>query len=187
VLSGDSALVKILGVFQVQCVGNYCTNLVLMENVSLPSRISTKFDLKGSTYQRNSLFFSTSNVGLDIDFSSVVGSLALDPDDAQRLFRRVSQDSLMLASINIMDYSLLVTVAAGELPRHIKPHHLYTSSRKNQTYLIAVIDFMQEYSLGKRAETFWKHKVKRIPLRSISSVDPKTYSGRFMEFLSKIL
>jgi hypothetical protein len=110
VISGDSALVRILGVFQVQCVGNYCTNLVLMENVSLQTRVSEVFDLKGSSYQRNSHDLSSSSVGLDINFNFEIGSLALDPEDAQRLFRRVSQDSLMLASSNVMDYSLLVTV-----------------------------------------------------------------------------
>jgi hypothetical protein len=181
VFSGDSALAKILGVFQVQCVGNYCTNIVLMENVSLPK--SEIFDLKGSSFHRE----SESKVGLDINFSLEIGSLELDSEDAQRLLRRVFQDSRMLASCNIMDYSLLVTVTYGELPPNLKSQHIYRSSKKGQSYLIAVIDILQEYNFSKKVETFWKHKVKRVPLESLSSVEPKHYSARFIEFLSKIL
>jgi hypothetical protein len=179
--SGDSALAKILGVFQVQCVGNYCTNIVLMENVSLPK--SEIFDLKGSWYQRE----SESKVGLDINFNLEIGSLDLDSEDAQRLFRRASKDSRMLASCNIMDYSLLVTVTTEDLPTNLKSQHIYRSSKKGQSYLIAVIDILQEYNFSKKVETFWKHKVKKIPLESLSSVEPKHYSARFIEFLSKVL
>jgi hypothetical protein len=181
VFSGDSALTKILGVFQVQCVGNYCTNIVLMENVSLPK--AQIFDLKGSTYHRE----SESKVGLDINFNLEIGSLELDSDDAHRLLRRASQDSLMLASCNIMDYSLLVTVSYERLPPQLKSHHIYRSSRKGLSYLIAVIDILQEYNFSKQLETFWKHKVKKVPLELLSSVEPGYYSARFIELLSKVI
>jgi 1-phosphatidylinositol-4-phosphate 5-kinase len=186
VLSGDSALVRIFGVFQVQCVGNYCTNLLLMENIDFVDSRSSKFDLKGSSYKRLSIDQSSISVGLDVDFRNF-GKLELDPDDAQKLFSRVARDSLMLASKNVMDYSLLVTVCYKELPSHCKSPHVYRSSKKRCVYLIALIDILQEYNFSKKAETFWKTKVKRVPLNALSSVKPRLYSQRLLSFLTEAL
>jgi hypothetical protein len=185
-MTGDSALVRVLGVFQVQCVGNYATNLLLMHNVSLTKHFTGRYDLKGSTYSRANFDISSLRVGLDTNFLSEVGRLDLDPQDAERLLRRVTLDSAMLSSKNIMDYSLLVTVSSGELPDN-QPHYVYRSSRKDQVYVIALIDNLQEYNLWKKAETFWKTKVKRVALSSVSSVEPELYSQRLINFLTQVV
>jgi hypothetical protein len=183
VFSHDSTLVRIYGVFQVQCVDNYSTSLVLMENVSFDADVSAKFDLKGSSYQRE---IFQGSLGLDLDFQSAIGSLELDREDAESLLRRGTKDSLMLAKNNIMDYSFLVTVLTV-VPVLISPHHIYRSSRRDCFYLIAMIDILQEYDFGKKVETFWKTNVKRVALSSLSSVEPRLYSERLIEFLNKVV
>jgi 1-phosphatidylinositol-4-phosphate 5-kinase len=185
VMTGDSALVRVLGVFQVQCVGNYATNLLLMHNVSLTKHFTGRYDLKGSTYSRANFDISSLRVGLDTNFLREVGRLDLDPQDAERLLRRVTLDSAMLSSKNIMDYSLLVTVCTCE-PRHLK-HYIYRSSKKGLVYLIAVIDILQEYNLQKKAETCWKTEVKRVALSSLSSVEPELYAARLIAFLGEVI
>jgi hypothetical protein len=186
VITGNSALVRVLGVFQVQCVGNYATNLLLMHNVSLTKHFTGRYDLKGSIHNRTNFDISSLSVGLDTNFLREIGRLDLDPQDAERLLRRVTLDSAMLSSKNIMDYSLLVTVSSGELPDN-QPHYVYRSSNKGQVYMIALIDILQEYNLWKKAETFWKTKVKRVPLSSLSCVEPELYSERLLSFLTKAI
>jgi hypothetical protein len=183
-MTGDSALVRVLGVFQVQCVGNYATNLLLMHNVSLTKHC--RYDLKGSTYSRATLDISSLSVGLDTNFLNEVGRLDLDPQDAEKLVRRVTLDSAMLSSKNVMDYSLLVTVSSGEPCAH-QPHYIYRSSRKGPVYLIAVIDILQDYNFRKKAETLWKVKVLRVPLSSLSSVEPEFYAARLLMFLGEVV
>jgi hypothetical protein len=158
-----------------------------MENIDFIDSSSSKFDLKGSSYKRISLDESSINVGLDVDFNRKFGKLELDPDDAQKLLSRVTRDSLVLASKNVMDYSLLVSVCYKELPSPCKSPHVYRSSKKRCVYLIALIDILQEYNFSKRTETFWKTKVKRVPLNALSSVEPRLYSERLLSFLTEAL
>jgi hypothetical protein len=153
-----------------------------MENVSFDDNVSAKFDLKGSSYRR----YSEGSLGLDTNFQSEIGSLELDREDAESLLRRGTKDSLMLARNNIMDYSFLVTVMSAA-PVLISPHHIYRSSRKDCFYLISMIDILQEYDFSKKLETYWKTNVKRVPLSSLSSVEPRLYSERLLAFLNKVV
>jgi hypothetical protein len=182
--SDESALVRVWGVFQVQCVGNYSTNLILMDNVSSSSdEVTAKFDLKGSLYHRRCTERGRLKVGKDSNFLEEVGHLSLVPEDARKLMVRLERDTLMLASHNVMDYSILVTEVHGTVPWGCP--YLYRSSKSKQDYyLIALIDFFQQYDLSKKTEKFWKTHVKCG--REISTTDSQTYAERFVCFARQI-
>mmetsp|Transcript_28969 Transcript_28969/g.51791 ORF Transcript_28969/g.51791 Transcript_28969/m.51791 type:complete len:258 (-) Transcript_28969:47-820(-) len=178
----DSALVRVLGVFQVQCVNNYSTNLVLMENIFADAKVLRKFDLKGSLYNRETK--SATSIGKDVDFLKSVGSLSLIEEDAEALLRRVERDSEMLLSEGLMDYSLLVGVC--EAGSRFPSNYSYRSTKEGKVYLIALIDFLQEYNTSKRLEHFFKVKVRRAKHEEVSSVEPVLYRERFINFVKLI-
>jgi len=185
--SSDSALVRILGVFLIQCVGNYSTNVVLMENVSSCEEKLSVFDLKGSLHARKSKVSSQLDVKKDCNFIDELGTIDLRPDEAAKLLSRLNRDVEMLSSLNIMDYSLLVTICKGDVPSFINPGYVYQGNHKNEFYLIALIDVLQIYNFSKKAETFWKTKVKRVNLRELSSVESKMYAQRFLNFAAQVM
>lgn len=183
VLSGDSAFVRILGVFQVQCIDNYCTNIILMENVSTSRGVVAKYDLKGSLFSRR----TSQGIGKDCNFLDEVGKLTLTPKDSAKLIGRLTKEGLILSNRGLMDYSLLVTICQGIVPDSVNPNYLYMSSKSGEYYLIALIDFFQEFNLAKKLETLWKVKIKRVAYSHLSSIEPRLYYERFIQFIESIV
>mmetsp|Transcript_13117 Transcript_13117/g.24555 ORF Transcript_13117/g.24555 Transcript_13117/m.24555 type:complete len:293 (-) Transcript_13117:12-890(-) len=185
ILSNDSALVRILGVFQVQCVGNYCTNLILMENASTPRRVIAKYDIKGSRYGRCT---KTPHIlGKDCNFIEDVGKLLLTEQDSFRLLNRLKQDTRMLAKRNLMDYSLLVTICEGDAGLRDHTNYLYRSKNSRNVYLIALIDFFQEFSFKRKGELCLKRTFLRVRTSENSVVDAIFYRRRMMKFVKRIV
>jgi hypothetical protein len=153
-----------------------------MENASLAGE-HPKYNLKGSTYQRNT---NKASVGKDIGFIKTEGKLHLTEFDAAQLITRVSNDTQMLSALGLMDYSLQVTICRGEVPDYVQSHYVYRSSVCGEAYLVAIIDFLQDYDIKKQGETFWKHSIKGVPMNDLSSVRQKHNRSRFMDFIEKI-
>lgn len=182
VKSNDSAIVRVLGVFQIQCVNNYSTNLVLMHNASAFENVIAKFDLKGSTFGRK----SKHGIGKDCNFIETVRKITLIEEDSVKLIHRLERDCLMLADRNLMDYSLLVTLCEGEGSEHFENPYYYRSTKRGEFYLIALIDFLQEYTFIRKVENYLKSKFYRVPREVISVIQPKIYCERFIKFIKLI-
>lgn len=184
-ISNETALARIWGVFQVQCVGNYSTSLILMDNVSVAVNVGRRFDLKGSLHARKAK--GKVKVGKDCNFLEDVGQLSLEPEDSRILWKRLSDDVAMLSSFNIMDYSLLVTEVSAKEARSCNPLYIYKQVTDSAFYTIALIDYFQEYNFKKKAERFWKTKVQRVNPDDLSATNSKRYAERFMKFVETIL
>jgi hypothetical protein len=182
---GDSALVRILGVFQVQCAGNYSTNLVLMENICASAQVLLKYDLKGCTYKRN--VSGDFLVGKDSNFIQQNQRLELPLEDQDLLLRRLNADTARLTELGVMDYSLLVCLCINDKPESVNPQYVYRSTQPDSYYLIAVIDFFQEFNVSKKAEYLWKTLVKRAPEEQVSCVEASLYCSRFISFVQDSL
>jgi hypothetical protein len=187
VRSKETALVRIWGVFQVQCVGNYSTNLVLMDNISTSSASAAKFDLKGSIYAREVKEWTQAKVGKDLNFQDSIGALELGNSEAERLLKNIGKDVEMLASLDLMDYSLFVTVCESGPPLHLSAVYQYKSCGGQLTYIVALIDFLQVYNQQKRLEAAWKSKMQCVRWDHLSAVEPRYYARRFMKFVSRIV
>lgn len=179
-LENDSALIGILGVFQVQCAGNYSTNLILMENVKAQTLPSNIFDLKGSMYKRKA--DCSSEVKKDVDLLERTEKVSLEPYDKEKLMTRLRKDVHMLAKLNIMDYSLLVCECSGQPP--LSSRYAYRSLTEGQFYMIAIIDIFQLFDLQKKIERCWKTLVLRVPPSELSSAQPREYSERFLRYIN---
>mmetsp|Transcript_24049 Transcript_24049/g.42738 ORF Transcript_24049/g.42738 Transcript_24049/m.42738 type:complete len:204 (+) Transcript_24049:168-779(+) len=184
VFTEDSTLVRVLGVFQIQCVGNYSTSLFLMENVTSFQGVIAKYDIKGSTFGRRSK--APEILGKDLDFLETVGRLNIIPEDAEKLLKRLRDDGRILRDFGLMDYSLLITICRGKVPATANSNYVYRSAGGNEYYLIALIDFLQEYTPLRKFERYIKSKLHAVPSDEISVMEPQLYLERLVMFMEKV-
>ncbi|XP_059645884.1 putative 1-phosphatidylinositol-3-phosphate 5-kinase FAB1C [Cornus florida] len=172
-----TCLAKILGIYQVtvkHLKGGKETkmDLMIMENLFFKRNISRVYDLKGSSRSRyNSDTTGANKVLLDMN---LLEALRTDPiflgSKAKRsLERAVWNDTSFLASVDVMDYSLLVGV-----------------DEERKELVLGIIDFMRQYTWDKHLETWVKASGilggrKNAPPTIIS---PKQYKRRFRKAMT---
>lgn len=90
-----------------------------------------------------------------------------------------------------MDYSLLMVIEkvnpgpATELANRIDKlsRNEYMAHDQSLVYHVGIIDFLQSYSLQKKAETFLKTNIYLNHPSLISCVPPYEYKERFVDFV----
>ena len=63
--------------------------------------------------------------------------------------------------------------------------HRFPSTCGRYIYHIAIIDYLTEFNLGKKAESYLKVVVFNNREILVSAVNPLLYAERFMKFMSK--
>ncbi|XP_061976634.1 putative 1-phosphatidylinositol-3-phosphate 5-kinase FAB1C isoform X2 [Populus nigra] len=172
-----TCLAKILGIYQVTVKhlrGGKETkmDLMVMENLFFNRNIARVYDLKGSSRSRYNPDTSGSNkVLLDMN---LVETLRTDPiflgSKAKRsLERAIWNDTSFLASVDVMDYSLLVGV-----------------DDERKELVLGIIDFMRQYTWDKHLETWVKASgILGGPKNaSPTIVSPKQYKKRFRKAMT---
>ncbi|ESN90596.1 hypothetical protein HELRODRAFT_156183 [Helobdella robusta] len=110
----ETRLPHILGMYKI-CINDTDTHHVMvMKNVfSAGFNIHRKYDLKGSTVARQASEKERAKelpTLKDNDFLSEKTSIHIHKDDKAKLIKILEADSTFLASLNLMDYSLLVGI-----------------------------------------------------------------------------
>ncbi|CAK7326721.1 unnamed protein product [Dovyalis caffra] len=172
-----TCLAKILGIYQVTVKhlrGGKETkmDLMVMENLFFNRNIGRVYDLKGSSRSRYNPDTSGSNkVLLD---TNLVETLRTEPiflgSRAKRsLERAIWNDTSFLASVDVMDYSLLVGV-----------------DNERKELVLGIIDFMRQYTWDKHLETWVKASgILGGPKNaSPTIVSPKQYKKRFRKAMT---
>ncbi|KAF9673979.1 hypothetical protein SADUNF_Sadunf10G0080100 [Salix dunnii] len=172
-----TCLAKILGIYQVTIKhlrGGKETkmDLMVMENLFFNRNIARVYDLKGSSRSRYNPDTSGSNkVLLDMN---LVETLRTEPiflgSKAKRsLERAIWNDTSFLASVDVMDYSLLVGVDV-----------------ERKELVLGIIDFMRQYTWDKHLETWVKTSgILGGPKNaSPTIVSPKQYKKRFRKAMT---
>ncbi|GKV42909.1 hypothetical protein SLEP1_g50267 [Rubroshorea leprosula] len=142
-----TCLAKVLGLYQVYIKhlksGKVTKmDLIVMENLFFKRKISKIYDLKGSARSRyNPDTTGTNKVMLD---TNLLETLLTEPiflgSKAKRsLERAIWNDTSFLASVHVIDYSLLVGV-----------------DDENKELVLGIIDFMRQYTWEKHLETWVK-------------------------------
>ncbi|KAH0900907.1 hypothetical protein HID58_040410 [Brassica napus] len=142
-----TSLAKILGIYQVSSKHfkdgkEFKMDVLVMENLLFQRNFARLYDLKGSTRARYNPDTSGSNTVL-LD-QNLVEAMPTSPifvgSKAKRLLERaVWNDTSFLASIHVMDYSLLVGV-----------------DEERSELVLGTIDFMRQYTWDKHLETWVK-------------------------------
>ncbi|KAL6563340.1 hypothetical protein OROHE_005927 [Orobanche hederae] len=172
-----TCLAKILGIYQVTSKhfkgGKEAKmDLLVMENLLFGRNVTRLYDLKGSSRSRYNPDSSGSNkVLLD---QNLIEAMPTSPifvgNKAKRLLERaVWNDTAFLASIDVMDYSLLVGV-----------------DEEKHELVLGIIDFMRQYTWDKHLETWVKASgILGGPKNSSPTViSPKQYKRRFRKAMT---
>lgn len=75
------------------------------------------------------------------------------------------------------DNSLMPTLSGKEFTKFLKQKHSFVSG--NFIYHIAVIDYLQEWNLNKKAERFIKTNILMKDRKMLSAIEPIEYARRF--------
>ncbi|XP_043719109.1 1-phosphatidylinositol-3-phosphate 5-kinase FAB1B-like [Telopea speciosissima] len=172
-----TCLAKILGIYQVTSKHikggkESRMDVLVMENLLFGRNVTRLYDLKGSSRSRYNPDSSGSNkVLLD---QNLIEAMPTSPifvgNKAKRLLERaVWNDTAFLASIDVMDYSLLVGV-----------------DEEKHELVLGIIDFMRQYTWDKHLETWVKASgILGGPKNSSPTViSPKQYKKRFRKAMS---
>ncbi|KAK9101643.1 hypothetical protein Scep_025073 [Stephania cephalantha] len=172
-----TCLAKILGIYQViskHLKGGKETRMdvLVMENLLFRRNVTKLYDLKGSSRSRYNPDQSGSNkVLLD---QNLIESMLTSPifvgNKAKRLLERaVWNDTSFLASIDVMDYSLLVGV-----------------DKEKHELVLGIIDFVRQYTWDKHLETWVKASGILGGPKNVSPtvISPKQYKKRFRKAMS---
>lgn len=172
-----TCLAKILGIYQVTSKNvkggkDSRMDVLVMENLLFRREVTRIYDLKGSARSRYNPDSSGDNkVLLD---QNLIESMPTSPifvgTNAKRLLERaVWNDTSFLASIDVMDYSLLVGV-----------------DEEKHELVVGIIDFMRQYTWDKHLETWVKASgILGGPKNTSPTViSPKQYKRRFRKAMS---
>ncbi|KAF2304224.1 hypothetical protein GH714_028660 [Hevea brasiliensis] len=174
-----TCLAKILGIYQVSSKHlkggkESKMDVLVMENLLFKRNVVRLYDLKGSSRSRYNPDTSGSNkVLLD---QNLIESMPTSPifvgNKAKHLLERaVWNDTSFLASIDVMDYSLLVGV-----------------DEEKHELVLGIIDFIRQYTWDKHLETWVKVKASGILGGSKNAtptvISPEQYKKRFRKAMT---
>ncbi|KAF9592335.1 hypothetical protein IFM89_014261 [Coptis chinensis] len=172
-----TCLAKVLGVYQVTVkhpkgVRQSKLEIMVMENLFFKRNISRVYDLKGSARSRyNPDATGKNKVLLDMNLLETLctNPIFLGSKAKRSLERAVWNDTYFLASVDVMDYSLLVGV-----------------DDERQELVLGIIDFMRQYTWDKHLETWVKASgILGGPKNaSPTVVSPMQYKKRFRKAMS---
>ncbi|GAC99304.1 hypothetical protein PHSY_006905 [Pseudozyma hubeiensis SY62] len=175
-----TALAKIFGCFRIgfrnpQTGKSIKLDCFVMENLFYGVEGIRSYDLKGST--RNRYVQETGKENEVLLDENLIETNHLNPifirEHSKKLLRAsLYNDSLFLADMNVMDYSLMVGV-----------------DRQTKQLVVGIIDFVRTYTWDKRVESFVKETAllggagKGEP----TIITPPDYRTRFLTFIDKAL
>ncbi|KAK9317475.1 hypothetical protein V1524DRAFT_445303 [Lipomyces starkeyi] len=172
-----SVIAKIMGFYQVQ-VRNPITNksmkmdIIVMENLFYDRKLSRIFDLKGSMRNRHVEQTGKANeVLLDENMVEYIFESPLFVREYSKKILRASlwNDTLFLAKMNVMDYSLVIAI---DPERH--------------QLVVGIIDCLRTFTWDKKLESWVKERGLvggggKVP----TVVTPRQYKNRFREAMER--
>jgi len=200
-----SFLVRFLGMYRIIAGTDKATVLVMNNVFSKAERIDERYDLKGSTLGRKTLFSCTfdrplANLMLkDLDLVDRF-RIKLGRERKACFLRILTHDAELLEKFGIIDYSLLLGVRFVDVCHDCeRPSTLlsidalqeedggiWSSNHKREplraVYYCAIIDILQPYNVRKQLE----HNIKGVvhDKKAISVCPPTKYVARFLQFIS---
>lgn len=177
-----TVLVKIFGFYQIQVKNtfpggkSYTIDALVMENLFYNRKMSRIFDLKGSmrnrhveqTGKENEVLLDENMVEYIYESPLFVG------ENAKRLLRAsLWNDTLFLAKMNVMDYSLVIGIDS-----------------ESKELVVGIIDCIRTFTWDKKLESWVKEKglvggggVGKEP----TVITPKQYKNRFREAMERYI
>lgn len=177
-----TALAKVFGFYQIQVKNpnlskNYKMDIIIMENLFYDNKPSRIFDLKGSMRNRHVEQTGKENeVLLDENMVEYIYESPIYVREYDKKLLRTSlwNDTLFLAKMNVMDYSLVVGLNSD-----------------NMVLTVGIIDFIRTFTWDKKLESWVKEKSLvgggNKVIKQPTVVTPKQYKNRFREAMERYI
>lgn len=177
-----TALAKVFGFYQIQVKNpnlskNYKMDVIIMENLFYDNKPSRIFDLKGSMRNRHVEQTGKENeVLLDENMVEYIYESPIYVREYDKKLLRASlwNDTLFLAKMNVMDYSLVVGL-----------------NNDNMVLTVGIIDFIRTFTWDKKLESWVKEKSLvgggNKVIKQPTVVTPKQYKNRFREAMERYI
>ncbi|XP_057548776.1 1-phosphatidylinositol-3-phosphate 5-kinase FAB1B-like isoform X2 [Amaranthus tricolor] len=172
-----TCLAKILGIYQVTSKNlkggkESKMDILVMENLFFRRSVATVYDLKGSSRSRyNSNSNGNNKVLLDQNLIETMPTspIFVSKKAKRSLERAVWNDTSFLASVDVMDYSLLLGV-----------------DEEKHELVVGIIDFMRQYTWDKHLETWVKTSGILGGPKNVSPtvISPDQYKKRFRKAMT---
>lgn len=171
-----TAMAKILGFYQIQMRNpithkNFKMDVIVMENLFYGHKTIKLFDLKGSMRNRHVEQTGRENeVLLDENMVEYISQspLYLRRHSKQSLRFSLFNDTLFLAKMNVMDYSLVIGIDS-----------------EREEIIVGIIDFIRTFTWDKKLESWVKERgLVGGGLKEPTVVSPKIYKTRFREAMN---
>ena len=177
----NSLLNSLLGAFTINIPGLSPLDIIVFPSL-VDDSVERFYDLKGSTYNRNSRKAEEIHFKgpyKDSDFMMQRPGLLINRETRKTVLSAIKLDAKFLMENEIMDYSLLVCECKEENER------TYPNLDFTTWYRFGIIDYLGKYSFKRKAEYYAKllRLGKRIKLCSV--VNPRSYHNRFLKFLTE--
>ncbi|KAJ3145592.1 1-phosphatidylinositol-3-phosphate 5-kinase, partial [Irineochytrium annulatum] len=171
-----TVLAKIFGFYRIACKNavtgkNFKMDVVVMENLFYDRKISRIFDLKGSKRNRHIQSTGRQNeVLLDENLVEFIGESPLFIREHSKILLRnsVFNDTLFLAKLNVMDYSLLVGI-----------------DEEKRELVVGIVDYIRTYTWDKKVESWVKENAFMGARDQPTILSPRQYKLRFRESMER--
>ncbi|CCD26533.1 1-phosphatidylinositol-3-phosphate 5-kinase NDAI_0H03600 [Naumovozyma dairenensis CBS 421] len=178
-----TTLAKVLGFYQIQVrnpVGgpkSYKMDVIIMENLFYNRKTTRIFDLKGSMRNRHVEQTGKENeVLLDENMVEYIYESPIHVREYDKKLLRASlwNDTLFLAKMNVMDYSLVIGI-----------------DNEGYTLTVGIIDFIRTFTWDKKLESWVKEKGLvgggGSSTKKPTVVTPRQYKNRFREAMENYI
>lgn len=174
-----TALAKILGFYQIQIKNSvsgksFKIDVIIMENLFYEKKTSRIFDLKGSMRNRHVEQTGRENeVLLDENMVEYIYESPIFVREYDKKLLRASlwNDTLFLAKMNVMDYSLVVGV-----------------DNDSHSLTVGIIDCIRTFTWDKKLESWVKEKgLVGGNSKEPTVVTPRQYKNRFREAMERYI
>lgn len=181
-------------------------DVIIMQNTCLLRNKDHKmfcFDLKGSSVKRETNLKNANeqikvrkfpqlmkDINL-LDINSMYWQhklLSIENENKNKLNEIIKKDSEFLQKHKIMDYSLLLVAENLDPSEYVLADLSVTRNQviskcKSELYHIGIIDYLQDWNVQKRGESFLKSYFLCKRKSQLSAVEPKQYGKRFKDFM----
>ena len=179
-----TALAKVFGFYQIQIKSSvagaksYKMDVIIMENLFYETNTTRIFDLKGSMRNRHVEQTGKENeVLLDENMVEYIYESPIHVREYDKKLLRASlwNDTLFLAKMNVMDYSLVVGI-----------------DNDNYSLVVGIIDFIRTFTWDKKLESWVKEKGlvgggSSNIVKQPTVVTPRQYKNRFREAMERYI
>lgn len=174
-----TVIAKIFGFYQIQIKNpingkNFKMDVLIMENLFYDRKTSRIFDLKGSMRNRHVEKTGKENeVLLDENMVEYIYESPLFVREYDKKLLRASlwNDTLFLAKMNVMDYSLVIGI-----------------DDENKNLTVGIIDCIRTFTWDKKLESWVKEKgLVGGGTKEPTVVTPRQYKNRFREAMDRYI